>query len=328
MIYYIKFTAHKSRRHAVLYGTITTAAALAVVLIVCRASVAQTLIRVLNIDGSKYDVFMKDMEVSGPYARFETSNGDFYIVTDETDTFIVTDGNGTKLTPVSSELKNNGAYADYRFDVPSVGRLALQVQESMGLLNINNFNLFIGRAATGDIAVLDLRYKTVDLYQYVARVGFRGIERFASNRGYIWSRALPLALSNFLLGSGPDTFAVAFPQHDILGKVQSFGDPYMLVDKAHNFYIQTGVTTGLFSLAALLFIFIRYIAGCLKSLLSRKMRDLPQFALLLGLFAGICGYLVCSMSTDSTVSVAPLFWAALGMGFGVKTQYDEAYKNK
>jgi len=41
-------------------------------------------------------------------------------------------------------------------------------------------------------------------------------------RGYIWSRSLPLLRNTILVGYGPDTFAMNFPQHDIAGKVKAY----------------------------------------------------------------------------------------------------------
>lgn len=78
--------------------------------------------------------------------------------------------------------------------------------------------------------------KLVDL-QNPESIFFENMERFGSNRGYIWSRSLPLIKEYFILGSGPDTFTVRFPQRDYVTQGNTFGDTSTIVDKPHNQYI-------------------------------------------------------------------------------------------
>lgn len=66
---------------------------------------------------------------------------------------------------------------------------------------------------------------------------FNGRERLGSNRGYIWSRSLPLLKKNVLFGSGPDSYTLEFPQNDYVMKMNVFGDTNKIVDKPHNQYI-------------------------------------------------------------------------------------------
>ncbi len=54
-------------------------------------------------------------------------------------------------------------------------------------------------------------------------------------------------------------FSNVFSAKDFIGKLNSFGNIMAVVDKPHNFYIQTAHNTGLLSLVALLFLFIIYL---------------------------------------------------------------------
>src|SRR5690606_8579420 len=76
---------------------------------------------------------------------------------------------------------------------------------------------------------------------------FSGYEGYASGRGYIWSRTLPLLKKHIILGSGADTYMIAFPQQDYVG-LSNYGYGDQLVTKPHNLYLQVGVQTGLLSL--------------------------------------------------------------------------------
>ncbi len=51
-------------------------------------------------------------------------------------------------------------------------------------------------------------------FREIERYGFEGRERFASTRGFVWSRSLPLLWDALALGYGPDMFLFHFPQDD------------------------------------------------------------------------------------------------------------------
>lgn len=147
-------------------------------------------------------------------------------------------------------------------------------------------------------------------------IGFEGKERLGSARGYIWSRTLPLIKERPLIGYGPDTFAFAFPQNDLLGKWYAYRTPAMTVDKPHNLYLQIAVNQGLIALVVFLVLIVTYIVQSIKLYALRKGYnnfDIVGVALLLA----IIGYLGAGVFNDSIVSVAPIFWVLLGTGIGV-----------
>jgi hypothetical protein len=185
-------------------------------------------------------------------------------------------------------------------------------------------------------------------------IGFEGHERFATNRGWIWSRTFPMLGNAIFTGYGPDTFAVFFPQKDVAWKMNLYGATNIVVDKPHNWYLQTAVNTGIVSLLLLLWFLagmlmdglrLRYakpvkgmealfggpVAGSISETVSiagvgsiagtgRMSEDRETNArnvLLTGIFCGVVGYALAGIFNDSVVSVAPVFWTVAGLGIGM-----------
>jgi O-antigen ligase len=151
----------------------------------------------------------------------------------------------------------------------------------------------------------------------VESLGFEGKEMLASKRGYIWSRTLPLIKEKPILGYGPDTFAIFFPQHDVVGKFKYFNRSKIIVDKPHNLYLQIGFNTGLISLAAVLILFGSYFLRNLKLYLTCKF-DNYYTEIGLAFLAAFTAYAVAGFFNDSVVSVAPVFWIILGLAGAVE----------
>jgi len=152
--------------------------------------------------------------------------------------------------------------------------------------------------------------------------GFEEKERWGSSRGYIWSRTIPMITKNWLIGYGPDTFSIHFPQHDFLGKIRAFGTIGMIVDKPHNMYLQTAVNSGLIDLIAKLAIFAIYLWASGKLFIKCKCESFYEIAGV-GIFLGVFAYLVSGLFNDSVVSVAPVFWVLLGTGIAINKQISQ-----
>lgn len=149
-------------------------------------------------------------------------------------------------------------------------------------------------------------------------IGFEGKEKLGSGRGYIWSRTFPLILERPLTGYGPDTFFIYFPQNDIFAKTYVYSDPWHLVDKPHNLYIQIAQSSGIGSLIAFLSIISLYIIDFIKQNIKTKHQEKDiNYGFELGIFVAIIGYLVAGIFNDSAVSVAPIFWLLLGTGINL-----------
>jgi hypothetical protein len=144
-------------------------------------------------------------------------------------------------------------------------------------------------------------------------IGFEGREQLGSARGYIWSRALPLILNKPITGYGTDTFALAFPQHDYVGKYNAYNTNNMVVDKAHNLYIQVAINSGLIALLAYFSYFIILAKRIFSSIKTNgfNFTSIYQSAFITGLIA----YFIASFFNDSTVHVSPVFWMFLALAF-------------
>jgi hypothetical protein len=148
----------------------------------------------------------------------------------------------------------------------------------------------------------------------VKKFGFEGAELFASGRGYIWSRTIPLLKNHLLLGSGPDTFATEFPQQDVMGKLQLQYNPNLIIDKAHNMYLQLAVTHGVVALLAFLALIVAYFIRTVRSV---SQLDSTHKLFSIAIFTGILSYCITGLFTDTTVSVSLIFWIFLGLGMRI-----------
>ncbi len=147
--------------------------------------------------------------------------------------------------------------------------------------------------------------------------GFIGKERFASGRGYIWSRSLPLLKKTMIKGFGPDTYAIYFPQHDVVGKFKSLSTVATIVDKPHNMYLQIAINTGIISLIAVIILFGVYFFRSLKIYWNNDFNNWFSRAGI-AIFGAFTGYAVAGIFNDSTISVAPVFWTLLGIGLMIE----------
>ncbi|MCR4802200.1 MAG: O-antigen ligase family protein [Lachnospiraceae bacterium] len=155
---------------------------------------------------------------------------------------------------------------------------------------------------------------------------FDGYEGFASNRGYIWGKTIPLLKKNFFLGSGADTFIIEFPQHDYVDAYNS-GYYDQLISKPHCWYLQAGVQTGVISLLAIIVFYIMYF-GQSVILYSKKVYDSYMAKVGVAIFLGTIGYMIAGLTNDSSITVAPVFWTVIGMGVAINIMVSKEVKNR
>ncbi|MGG7151244.1 O-antigen ligase family protein [Clostridium neonatale] len=146
--------------------------------------------------------------------------------------------------------------------------------------------------------------------------GFAGKEKLGSSRGYIWSRSIPMLKDNILIGKGPDTFALEFPQNDLLAKYYAYDNPNTIVDKPHNLYLQIALNNGLIALIAFLGLMLVYI---IDSFILYSLKQEYTKSQLFGTATslGVIAYLFAGIFNDSIISVAPIFWILLGVGVAI-----------
>lgn len=141
---------------------------------------------------------------------------------------------------------------------------------------------------------------------------FIGNEQFASGRGYIWSRTIPLLKNYVLLGSGPDTFTIVFPQQDYLN-LNHYGYSGKLITKPHNMYLQMWVQTGAISLIAFLIFYGMYFVSSIKLYIRGRFTNFyARFGV--AVFIGTFCYMVTGLTNDSNINTAPIFWTLMGVG--------------
>ena len=132
-----------------------------------------------------------------------------------------------------------------------------------------------------------------------------------SGRLAIYRYSFPLLFKNPIFGSGPDTFDIVFPH--IKYSMSRNSEKFIIVDKAHNEYLQIGITLGLPALFFYLLLLANIYKNGFKALQRLKdgARELNVYHT--ALFMAVVTYTVTALFNISVVSVAPIFWAVLGL---------------
>ncbi|MCL2232197.1 MAG: O-antigen ligase family protein, partial [Treponema sp.] len=143
----------------------------------------------------------------------------------------------------------------YTFDVPGYRIITIDRYPRHFAYHHRSRMPFFLTLLDGRIHGMSLSGSLIDLAEEIPAWGFYGRETWGTLRGYIWSRSFPLMPSRTFIGSGPDTFAAAFPQQDMVGKQRFFRNPYIIIDLSHNWFIRTWITTGGISALALFALF-------------------------------------------------------------------------
>lgn len=137
-------------------------------------------------------------------------------------------------------------------------------------------------------------------------------------RGYIWSKTIPLLKKYFFLGSGADTFIIAFPNDDLVGMYNS-GHVNEIITRPHCWYLQMAVNTGVLSLISFLVFYLMYVVGSIR--IYWKMEENNYLAKIgVAILCATIGYMVVAIINDSIVCVAPLYWALLGIGLAINAK--------
>ena len=161
---------------------------------------------------------------------------------------------------------------------------------------------------------MNYTYKPDEIVTAEAAV-FTEYDTFFGNRGYLWSRSIPLLKKYIVLGSGADTFSIVFPQDDYVVRTNA-GYQDQLITKPHSMYLQYGIQYGMAALICFMVMAVMYGVQSLKLCWKADFKD-KYSCLALGIFLGVLGYGIMGISNDSCVALAPIAWAMLGFGFAV-----------
>jgi len=266
---------------------------------------------------------IKELKSEAGYLHFKTEEEYLRFGFERENDFqlIVLNESDQKLDYSLSQSEKEAGY--FKFEDPELAAYRFKVLESENNDNLilefkygNKTAEFLYASKLNGFFIIGMRNNIYPLEE-VESLGFEGKEMLASKRGYIWSRTLPLIKEKPILGYGPDTFAIFFPQHDVVGKFKYFNRSKIIVDKPHNLYLQIGFNTGLISLAAVLILFGSYFLRNLKLYLTCKF-DNYYTEIGLAFLAAFTAYTAAGFFNDSVVSVAPVFWIILGLAGAVE----------
>lgn len=278
----------------------------------------------LSIFSNTSDVNYKDLV---PVRDVTNNNGDVQVVFQNETLNISFEDNKYKFSDSSnnriSVSKGEDCYLLNSDAFPNVSFKLLPSSETSDKLDIlklsptgdSKVGFFFKVKDDSSIHLVNTNYEDIDIEE-LESFGFAGKEKLGSARGYIWSRSIPLLKDNLILGKGPDTFVLEFPQNDLIAKYYAYDTPNMTVDKPHDLYLQIALNNGLIALIAFLGIILIYIIDSLK-LYSLKKRYETSELFGAAISLGIIGYLVAGIFNDSVISVAPIFWILLGVGTAV-----------
>lgn len=117
------------------------------------------------------------------------------------------------------------------------------------------------------------------------------------------------------MGSGANTYMFEVPQNDYISQNYVYGANSYDV-KAHSWYLQQWVETGLLGTLALLVFLFWYLVQSAR--IYRRVNLHKSISWVgFGLFAAVLVYMFAGIANDSNVCTAPVFWGMLGLGLAV-----------
>ena len=226
------------------------------------------------------------------------------------------------LLEVITDSEGNINFVDEKYSEYSFKMNEEQASYIKAELYGRDWKLYV--AGDDNLKVISNNKKLTDPIEAPRIKLFDGRETFASNRGYIWSRTIPMLKDTLIVGYGPDNYPMVFPQEDYVGRfnVGNKGMLDILIDKPHNMYLQTAINTGVISLFALLAIWGIYLFDSFKIYVNGNIESFSDY-MGAATFLSITAYLVAGLFNDNIISVAPLFWILLGMGIGINSMIKE-----
>lgn len=224
--------------------------------------------------------------------------------------FNLMDENGTMIDYAYNEETKDFIIEDERFNELRVSPVIYDGQLCMRIKT--GAKEWIFTKGEDDTFYYYNRFMRLDKIKKADSTLFTGYERFASGRGYIWSRTIPLLKEYLFLGSGADTYAIAFPQQDYVA-LYNYGYANSILTKPHSLYLQIAVQTGVLSLIAFITFYLVYFIDSIGIYFGKKYNNsLEQYGV--AVFIGTISYMVVGISNDSSITVAPIFWVMIGLG--------------
>ena len=126
-----------------------------------------------------------------------------------------------------------------------------------------------------------------------------------SGRLQIWKVTLELMQKYPILGVGPDNLEKGIMKNLTPTSIDYIVKTKTKIDKAHNEYLQIGVTLGI----PALIVYLAFLTVTIIPKLKQALKEKNTFIIL----SAIIVYLTQAFFNISTIGIAPLFWIALGI---------------
>ncbi|MCF7907246.1 O-antigen ligase family protein [Patescibacteria group bacterium] len=185
----------------------------------------------------------------------------------------------------------------------------LQNQKRLAWLLLILFSIVLVFGAYVNLSPYQLRKGNSDFFLLSRLQGFINLKDSATAQTRIddWRSSGDLIKQRPWLGYGPETQLLLFPQYylpesALLEKINTF------TDRAHNDFLDTLLTSGIFGLISYLFLIGFVFWQGLKHLFKKKF----ELSLLL-LLTGIFGYLISLQFSFHVVPLALYFWGYLAL---------------
>lgn len=290
-------------------------------------SLVNDVVALLNPSNSSFDY-----KLELPIQAIQHKNGEMFISTLKGT--LVLSAKGTELE-FKDEQGNEVVYDQentmYTTEDTRFNEIAFQKQQDQNE-NRDDFGIFIGgknemyfRVENEVHLINSITLEDIELVEAPA-IGFKDKLKLGSSRGYIWSRSLPMLKDTLLIGHGPDTYILEFPQNDMLAKWYAYDTASMVVTKPHNLYLQIAINQGGLALIAFFVLIGAYLVQSVQLYAWKKYYESREI-LGISIILAIVGYLGAGIFNDSEISVAPIFWILLGTGMAINYMIQkERYK--
>jgi len=149
-----------------------------------------------------------------------------------------------------------------------------------------------------------LKYKIRSSFDFEEGMG-------VATRLFVWKKVVGLIKTKPVFGYGPDTNAKVMRKFN-LEYSKKFNN-YVIIDRAHNNYLDIAIGRGLFGLGTYLSVIAVFMVWLWKTM-KREM-ERSRKIIYCCIFSAFFGYLINDLFIFSVVSVSPTFWSLMGLTF-------------
>lgn len=225
------------------------------------------------------------------------------------------DGMDTGIAYDEDDTNYKMTVTDERFEGITVQPVLLEEGGPLTLwMQIDGYDWYFQKGEDGTYYYYN-NYGKLDKIACAPEIGKEFLTTIVDERARIWSETFPLLKNKMIFGSGPDTFALEFPQDNYVSK--TYDSTLALIDvKPHNAYLQMAVQEGVLAAAAVIVLYLWYLFAGIKLYANATFKD-PMEIFGAALVIALGSHMAMSIVNDSNVCVSPLFWLLFGMGISI-----------